>query len=118
MSDALAARSCLHCALARALRAEAPAFAARGLEIRLSRSEAVFLPASGAVIYRRLRQLLAAARRAAARGPVKLSVLDLPGKSHVEVTATVAGKDRWQILACDFPHHDPATLPAGFRETF
>lgn len=116
MSPAAMSRACLHCALARALTAEAPAFTASGLEIRLARSEPVFLPVSGAALYRGLRRLLAAARAAAERGPVKLAVLDLPGKSHVEVTATVAAA-RVRVLTCAFPQFVPATLPRGFGET-
>jgi hypothetical protein len=117
MSPAAASRVCLHCALARALRAEAPSFTASGLEIRLARSEPVFLPVSGAALYRALRRLLAAARAAAEHGPVKLAVLDLRGKSHVEVTATVAAAARVRVLACAFPQFVPSTLPRGFGET-
>src|SRR5437773_4859815 len=82
------ARICLHCVLARALRAEAGILAARGLEVKLGPSEAVFLPGSGVKTYRRLRSLLREAAAQASGERLKLSVLDLPGKSHVEVTAT------------------------------
>ena len=109
-------RTCLHCALARALRAEIPAFSAVGLDIRLSRSEPVFLPVSGTTLYRGLRRLLATARTAAERSPVKLAVLDLVGKSHVEVTATVLRGQTSRVLSCAFPCSDPSTLAAGFAE--
>jgi hypothetical protein len=113
---AAASRSCLHCALARALRAEAAAFHARGLDVRLSRSEPVFLPLGGATLYRTLRQLLGAARVAAERSPVKLAVLDLVGKSHVEVTATVLRGTTSSVFSCAFPCSDPSTLAGGFAE--
>jgi len=109
-------RACLHCALARALGAEAAAFTASGLEVKLGRSDPVFLPASGARLYRALRRLLREARAQAERGPVKLAVLDLVGKSHVEVTAAVARGDGWRVLSCAFPHCDLAALPRGFGE--
>jgi len=111
-----ASRTCLHCALARALRAEAAAFAARGLAIRLARSEPVFLPIAGGTVYRALRRLLRAACRAAERSPVKLAVLDLVGKSHVEVTATVLRGRTSHVLSCAFPCSDVATLGGGFAE--
>jgi hypothetical protein len=110
------ARACLHCALARALRVEGPAFRQRGLDVRLNRSDPVFLPATGAALYRGLRRLLAGARAAAERGEVKLTVLDLPGKSHVEVTAVVASGATVRVLSHAFPCYDPATLPNGFAE--
>lgn len=109
-------RSCLHCALARALRAEAAAFNASGLDVRLSRSEPVFLPIAGGTLYRGLRRLLTAARTTAERSPVKLAVLDLVGKSHVEVTATVLCGRTSRVLSCAFPCSDPATLAGGFVE--
>lgn len=109
-------RTCLHCALARALQAEAPAFTARGLAVHMTRSDPVFLPGSGRTIYRGLRRLLAAARDAAERGPVRLAVVEVRGKSHVEVTAVVAQGARWRVLARAFPQFVPAALPGGFNE--
>jgi hypothetical protein len=116
MSPVAAARTCLHCALARALRAEAPAFVERGLGLRLGRSEAVWLPVPGAVVYRGIRRLLASALAEAERSPVKLTVLALAGKSHVEVTATVLRGTRSQVLAVAFPAVDPERLAGGFSE--
>src|SRR2546429_3926923 len=62
-------RSCLHCVLARVLRAEADALRERGLEVRLGPSEAVLLPAAGAATYRTVRALLRAAIADAAGPP-------------------------------------------------
>jgi hypothetical protein len=109
-------RSCLHCALARALRAESTAFAARGLALSFTRSDPVWLPAAGGRLYRGIRRLLRDARERADAGTVKLVVVDLPGKSHVEVTATVRRGRGAVVLACAFPRHRPGTLAAGFVE--
>lgn len=111
-------RTCLHCALARALRAEAPALAARGLSATLGRSDPVWLPISGARLYRALRRLLRTAEAQADAPPVKLAVLDLPGKSHVEVTATVHVGHASRVLRCAFPRHAAGTLAFGFAEVF
>jgi hypothetical protein len=111
------ARTCLHCALARALRAESPALAAAGLEVQLGRFEPVLLPVTGARLYRRLRRLLAEARAGATAGPVKVTVLDLAGKSHVEVTATLAGRPAARVLSCSFSRYEVARLMAGFAES-
>jgi len=111
-------RACLHCALARALRAEAAAFADRGLTLGFTRSDPVWLPDSGMRLYRGVRRLLRAARTLADEGPVKLTVVDLPGKSRVEVTATVATRGRHRVLSCPFPRHVRGTLASGFSEAF
>lgn len=111
-------RVCLHCVLARALRAESRTLTERGLEVKLGPSEAVFLPGSGAKTYRRLRSLLREAAAQASGDRLKLSVLDLPGKSHVEVTATFATALGARVLSRAFPLHDPAALARGFAETF
>jgi hypothetical protein len=113
---AVADRTCLHCALARALRAEMPAFAARGMAVTFTRSEPVWLPASGAGIYRGVRRILRLARAHADRSPVKLAVVDLRGKSEVEVTATALSAERAQVFRCAFPRHAPGTLAGGFAE--
>ncbi len=109
-------RTCLHCALARALRAEADALAARGLAVTLGRSEPVWLPASGQGLSRAIRRLLRAAQAQAERSPVKLAVVDLVGKPDVEVTAAIPiGRDA-RVLRVAFPRHVPASLPGGFAE--
>jgi hypothetical protein len=109
-------RICLHCVLARALRAEAPTLAERGLEVKLGPSEAVFLPGSGQKAYRRLRSLLREAAAQTNGDRLKLTVLDLPGKSHVEVTATFATAFGARVLSRAFPLQDPAMLARGFAE--
>jgi hypothetical protein len=111
-------RSCLHCALARALHAESGAFVSRGLAISFARSEPVWLPRSGMRLYRGIRRLLRDARAAAEGNTVKLSVVDLPGKSHVEVTVTVATGRGSRVLSCAFARHAHGTLSRGFSEVF
>jgi hypothetical protein len=111
-----APRTCLHCALARALRAESDALAAAGLAWTLGRSEPVWLPIAGQRLYRAIRRLLRAARLQAERSPVKLAVVDLVGKPDVEVSAAVpVGRDA-RVLRVAFPRHVAATLPGGFAE--
>jgi len=51
-------RSCLHCALARALGDEADELLRRRVVVTFSRSEAVWLPIPGSRIYRGIRRLL------------------------------------------------------------
>ena len=109
-------RTCLHCVLARVLRAEADALRERGLEVRLGPSEAVLLPAAGAATYRTVRALLRAAIADAAGPRIRLAVVDQPGKSHVEVTAVFADARRTRVLSCAFPRHDPGGLAGGFAE--
>jgi hypothetical protein len=104
-----ATRTCLHCALARAVRAEAD-----GLAVTLRRSEPVLLPLPGQRIYRALRRLLRAAR-AAGDGEVRLAVVDLPGTSHVDVMAVVPSP-RVRVLHCELPRHVDGTLSGGFAE--
>jgi hypothetical protein len=109
-------RSCLHCALARALGDEADDLLRRRVVVTFSRSEAVWLPIPGSRIYRGIRKLL---QRAAAVGDgntVRLSVVDLPGKAHVEVTAAVLAGAHAAVFACAFPRFVAATLPRGFAE--
>ena len=107
-------QSCLHCVIVRVLRVESEHLAARGVEVTLRRSEPVWLPRSGASVYRRLRRFLASALEVAATGSIKLSVIDLPGKSHVEVTATLVSAAGPRVLASAFPRHAPGTLARGF----
>jgi hypothetical protein len=109
-------RTCLHCALARALRAEAGAIAERGLAITFTRSDPVWLPVSGMRIYRDVRRLLQQALAASVGPAMKLAVVDLKGKSHVEVIATVTTAGGTRVMGCDFPRHVASTLTGGFAE--
>ena len=109
-------RVCLHCALARAVRAELPALEARSLRVTASHCPPVWLPIAGARVYRRLRRLLAEAGALTERGAIKLAVLDLVGKSHVEVTAAVAVGRGTRVLRLAFPRHAAGTLGGGFAE--
>jgi hypothetical protein len=109
-------RTCLHCALARALRAETATLAARGLLLHFERTEPVWLPVSGMRLYRGVRRLLRQAVVHGQPGTVKLVVLTLTGKSHVEVTATVPGPDGARVFAVAFPRYVPGTLARGFAE--
>jgi hypothetical protein len=107
-------RTCLHCALARALRAEVLA-PGGPLRVQLGRSDPVWLPIEGRTLYRAIRALLREARTEAE--DVKLAVVDLAGKSHVEVTAVVRRTDgRSQVLGRAFPRFDPRMLARGFAE--
>ena len=109
-------RTCLHCALARALRAEAGAIADRGLAITFTRSDPVWIPVSGVRIYRDVRRLLQRALAASVGKSMKLGVVDLKGKSHVEVIATVMTAQGTRVLGCAFPRHVASTLAGGFVE--
>lgn len=109
-------RTCLHCALARALRAEASTLAARGVVLRFERSEPVWLPASGMRLYRGVRRLLRRAAENAAPGAAKLAVIDVSGKSQVEVTATVTVPGGARVFGVAFPRHVPGALARGFAE--
>ena len=110
-------RTCLHCALGRALRAESAASSGGELVLTLRSSEPTWLPVSGATLYRELRGLLREARTATRRGIVKLAVLDLPGKSHVEVTAVVRSPGRKaRVLSRAFPRQALELLGGGFAE--
>ena len=110
-------RICLHCVLGRAMRAESAASRDGELALALRCSEPTWLPLEGGRLYRELRGFLREAREAARRGLVKLAVLDLPGKSHVEVTAVVrppGGKAR--VLSRSFPRQTLEALGSGFAE--
>ena len=110
-------RTCLHCVLGRAMRAESAASRDGELALALRCSEPTWLPIEGRRLYRELRSLLREARQAARPGLVKLAVLDLPGKSHVEVTAVVcpAGR-RARVLSRAFPRQTLDVLGGGFAE--
>ncbi|TMB22979.1 MAG: hypothetical protein E6J59_02910 [Deltaproteobacteria bacterium] len=106
-------RTCLHCVLARVLGAESERLRARGLEVRLGAADAVFLPAPGRATYRTVRGLLRTAIGDAEGPRIRLTLVSLPGKSHVEVTAAFAVGRGTRVLSCAFPRHDPAALAAG-----
>ncbi len=112
--------ACLHCALARVLRRAG----SRGLgSARLefcalaARSDPVWLPTTGYRLCRSLRDLVRRACAEADGGSVKLAVVDLSGKSHVEVTAVVRRRDgATRVLSCAFGRQDPRALGRGFAE--
>ncbi len=106
-------RTCLHCVLVRVLIAEGDALHARGLEVRLGPSEGVFLPGSARATYRTVRGLLRTAMAQAAGPHIRLALLTLAGKSHVEVTAAFAAPRGMRVLSCAFPRYDPAALVGG-----
>jgi hypothetical protein len=109
-------RSCLHCALARALGDEADDLVRRHVAVTFGRSEPVWLPIPGSRIYRGLRRLL---RQAAAVGEghtVRLNIIDLPGKPHVEVTAAALAGAHADVFVCAFPRFVASVLPRGFGE--
>jgi hypothetical protein len=87
-----------------------------GPVVRIGRSDPLWLPLTGAQVYRKIRGLLHAARAQSADS-LKLSVLDLPGKSHVEVVATFGRRgERTRSLAVALPRYEAARLAAGFAE--
>ncbi|HLK11118.1 MAG TPA: hypothetical protein VKW76_07040 [Candidatus Binatia bacterium] len=109
-------RTCLHCVLARALRAEAPGLARARVEVIVRRSGPLLLPRPGGAIYRALRGLLREAGRLGAGGRVKVAVHDFVGKSHVEVAATVVAGGRVRLLGRAFARHAEGSLGGGFLE--
>jgi len=110
-------RTCVHCVLGRALRAESAASSGEEFLVTLRSSEPTWVPVSGAALYRELRGLLRDARDATRHGIVKLAVLDLPGKSHVEVTAVVRSPGRKaRVLSRAFPRQALELLGGGFAE--
>src|SRR5439155_1531614 len=74
----------------RALGAGGEGLRGRGLEVRLGAADAVFLPAPGRATYRTVRALLRTAIGDAEGPRIRLTLVSLPGKSHVEVTAAFA----------------------------
>lgn len=89
---------------------------ARGVILTFERSEPVWLPVSGARLYRGVRHLLREAAAAAVPGAAKLAVVALAGKSQVEVIATVSVRGGSRVLAVAFPCYVPGTLSRGFAE--
>ena len=109
-------RACLHCALGRALRAEAEALSAHGLALHFERTEPVWLPVPGMRLYRGLRRLLRQATTHGRPGVLKLAILALAGKSQVEVTAAVPVRGGTRVFAVAFPQYVPGMLARGFVE--
>jgi len=111
-----AGRTCLHCVLTRVLRAEWAALDARGLAVTVAHGEAAWVPASGALVYRRLRRLLRLAGAEARRSPLRLTIVDMPGKAEVGVSAVALIGRSARVFRTGFPRHVPGTLEAGFAE--
>jgi len=109
-------RTCLHCALLRALEAEGVALERRRLVVVLGRSDPVWLPISGTRIYRGIRKLLGAAMRAATDCRIRIAVVDLAGKPQVDVLATVLAGRRADVHRVAFPRVVGGTLAGGFVE--
>jgi hypothetical protein len=87
-----------------------------GPVVRIGRSDPLWLPLTGGQVYRKIRKLLREARAQAADS-LKLAVLDLPGKSHVEVVATFARRgERTRSLSVMLPRYEAARLAGGFAE--
>jgi hypothetical protein len=110
-------RTCLHCALVRALRAETPALERRGVSIVVGRSDAVWLPVPGTRIYRGIRRLIREATATVSDCRVRLAVVDLAGKPHVDVMATVLDPSRARVFCVGFARVVDGRLPGGFVET-
>lgn len=111
-----AERTCLHCALVRALRAEMPALERRRVDVVVGRSDAVWVPLSGMRVYRGIRRLLRQATGGATDCRVRIGVVDLAGKPHVDVMATVLVAPA-RVHRVGFARVVAGTLPGGFAET-
>jgi hypothetical protein len=48
---------------------------------------------------------------------VRLNIIDLPGKTHVEVTAAALAGAHADVFVCAFPRFVASTLPRGFGES-
>jgi hypothetical protein len=110
-------RTCLHCALMRALRAETPALERRGVTVVFGRSDAVWLPIPGMRIYRGIRRLLRDATASVTNRRLRVAVVDLVGKPHVDVMATVLEPSRARVFRAAFPRVVDGRLAGGFAET-
>ena len=110
-------RSCLHCALERALRAERAPLEASGLEVEVLSSGGALLPVRAGRMYRELRQLLREVRGRAHPGQLRLVVLGgVAGKSYVEVTATFRTANGWHVESRTFSRYVLGALWPGFAE--
>ena len=111
-------RTCLHCVLQRALRAETDDLLNAHLRLTVTRSEPVWLPEAGTIIYRHLRRLLRESMKEALPGtPLKISVIDQVGKSYVEVTAVFRGAEGWRTASCSLARYELENLWGGFAES-
>lgn len=109
-------RTCLHCALVRAIEAESRALQAGDVSVVVGRSDAVWVPISGARVYRGIRRLLRRVTPVAGGRVVRLSVVDLAGKPHVEVMAAALLPARAEVFGVEFPRVVTETLDGGFGE--
>jgi hypothetical protein len=109
-------RICVHCVLARVLRAEAPALARAGLSIGVRPGPPVLLPHAPVLVYRELRDLLREAAAGALGPTVRLALVDLAGRHCVEVTASVRSARGTRIFSRTFARHVDGTLEGGFLE--
>ena len=109
-------RTCLHCAMVRAIEAESEALRVRDVSVVVGRSDAVWVPISGARVYRGIRRLLRQVTPVAGGRVVRLSVVDLVGKPHVEVMAAALLPARAAVFGVEFPRVVAATLDGGFGE--
>jgi hypothetical protein len=110
-------RSCLHCALDRALRHEERALAAARLEVVFRGTEATWLPVPGARLYRRLRVLLRSVVAQAEPGQLRLALHGVvPARSQVEVVLAYRSQRRWHTTSCVFPRFVESALAHGVVE--
>jgi hypothetical protein len=115
-SDGRPERTCLHCVLARVLRSELRDFERRGLLVTVGHLSPALLPLHAARVYRVLRRLVREAGAGGESSAVKFAVVDLPGKSHIEVLATIRCGRRARVLAVAFARQAEGSLEAGFVE--
>jgi hypothetical protein len=109
-------RACVHCVLARAVRAESAACTASGVTLVIGHCDPVWLPTPGPRLYRSLRRLVSEALLLTGRERVTLSVWGAWGKSFVDVTAILQRDRQVRLLRRSFPRHVPGTLESGFVE--
>jgi hypothetical protein len=109
-------RTCLHCILGRVLRSEVPKFEAVGLSVMIGHLEPLWLPLPAPFVYRSIRRLLRSARVSADRPRVRVTVVNMLGKAHVEVLVPIrCGRDV-RVLTTAFARHVAGTLDGGFTE--
>lgn len=86
------------------------------MTVTVSRSEAVWLPIAGGRIYRGIRRLLRRAAAVSQGHRIRLAVVDLCGKPHVEVTAAALLPERARVFSVAFPRVLTEPLARGFTE--